>query len=46
MTGEPTRERIGHLLVKVCELKHRLMHELLDDLGLYKGQPSMLRARN
>jgi DNA-binding MarR family transcriptional regulator len=33
-----------HLLSQVCEHKHRRMHELLDDLGLYKGQPSMLRA--
>jgi len=35
---------VGRLLVKVCELKHRRMHELLDKLGLYKGQPGMLRA--
>ena len=44
MAGERTNERLGHLLVKVCELKHRRMHELLDNLGLYSGQPSMLRA--
>jgi DNA-binding MarR family transcriptional regulator len=36
-------EKAGHLLTKVCELRHRRMHKLLDDLGLYKGQPSMLR---
>lgn len=36
--------RIGHVLSKVCELKHRRMHELLDCLGLYRGQPSMLNA--
>jgi DNA-binding MarR family transcriptional regulator len=35
--------KAGHLLTKVCELRHRRMHKLLDDLGLYKGQPSMLR---
>jgi MarR family transcriptional regulator, organic hydroperoxide resistance regulator len=36
--------RIGHALSKVCELKHRRMHELLDSLGLYRGQPSVLNA--
>jgi DNA-binding MarR family transcriptional regulator len=44
MAGEATLERIGHVLTKVCELRHRRMHELLDGLGLYRGQPSMLRA--
>jgi DNA-binding MarR family transcriptional regulator len=44
MAGQPGRERIGQLLAKVCELKHRRMHELLDSLGLYEGQPAMLRA--
>ena len=42
MNVEPTPERTGHLLSKVCGLRHRRMHELLDDLGLYRGQPSML----
>jgi DNA-binding MarR family transcriptional regulator len=32
------------LLNKVCGLRHRRMHDLLDDLGLYRGQPSMLGA--
>jgi MarR family transcriptional regulator, organic hydroperoxide resistance regulator len=44
MTANPTPERLGHLLNKVCGLRHRRMHELLDELGLYRGQPSMLRA--
>jgi DNA-binding MarR family transcriptional regulator len=44
MTAEPTPERLGHLLNKVCGLRHQRMHELLDDLGLYRGQPSMLGA--
>jgi DNA-binding MarR family transcriptional regulator len=44
MFEEPRDERIVHLLSRVCEHKHHRMHELLDDLGLYKGQPSMLRA--
>lgn len=44
MTTEPTPERLGHLLNKVCGLRHRHMHKLLDDLGLYRGQPSMLNV--
>jgi DNA-binding MarR family transcriptional regulator len=44
MTAQPTPERLGHLLNKVCGLRHRRMHELLDELGLYRGQPLMLRA--
>ena len=44
MTALPTPERLGHLLNKVCGLRHRRMHELLDELGLYRGQPLMLRA--
>jgi DNA-binding MarR family transcriptional regulator len=44
MTAEPTPERLGQLLSKVCGLRHRRMHDLLDDLGLYRGQPSMLNA--
>ncbi len=37
-------ERIGSLLFRVCHLRHRRMHQLLECLGLYGGQPSMLRA--
>lgn len=44
MTGQPTPERLGHVLNKVCGLRHRRMHALLDELGLYRGQPSMLNA--
>ena len=44
MTAQPTPERLGHLLNAVCGLRHRRMHELLDELGLYRGQPAMLRA--
>jgi len=44
MSAQPMEERIGHLLSRVCELKHRRMHGLLDDLGLYRGQPSVLRV--
>jgi DNA-binding MarR family transcriptional regulator len=44
MLEEPESGRIVHLLSKVCEHKHHRMHEGLDALGLYRGQPSMLRA--
>jgi DNA-binding MarR family transcriptional regulator len=44
MAAEPTPERTGHLLNKICGLRHRRMHELLDTLGLYRGQPSVLNA--
>jgi DNA-binding MarR family transcriptional regulator len=44
MIGELARERTGDLLARVCELRHRCMHDRLDDLGLYKGQPLMLRV--
>ena len=44
MVEEPRSEWIVHLLSALCELKHRRMHERLDALGLYRGQPSMLRA--
>jgi DNA-binding MarR family transcriptional regulator len=44
MAEEPRGEWIVHLFSIVCEHKHRRMHQLLDALGLYKGQPSMLRA--
>jgi DNA-binding MarR family transcriptional regulator len=44
MMAQPTPERLGHLLNKVCGFRHRRMHGLLDELGLYRGQPAMLRA--
>ncbi len=44
MTQEPASEHIGHLLSQVCKLKHHRMHKLLEGLGLYRGQPHVLRA--
>jgi DNA-binding MarR family transcriptional regulator len=44
MNAQPTPERLGHLLNKVCGLRHRRMHDLLDELGLYRGQPAVLTA--
>ena len=44
MTQEPAPEYIAPLLAKTCKLKHQRMHKLLEGLGLYQGQPSVLRA--
>lgn len=44
MADERAAEEIGHLLDRVCEHKHRRMHEMLEGLGLYRGQPFVLRA--
>jgi DNA-binding MarR family transcriptional regulator len=35
---------VRHLISKASDLKHRRVHELLDELGLYRGQSSVLRA--
>jgi DNA-binding MarR family transcriptional regulator len=37
------QRRTGQLLSRAGELKHRRMHEFLDELGLYSGQSSVLR---
>jgi DNA-binding MarR family transcriptional regulator len=44
MNGSPTREDLLHLISKVCGRKFQWMHERLDALGLYHGQPSVLNA--
>jgi DNA-binding MarR family transcriptional regulator len=35
---------VGFLLMQVCRLNHKRAHELLEGLGLYRGQPPLLRA--
>ena len=35
---------IGPLLGQLCRLNHMRMHSLLESLGLYRGQPPVLRA--
>jgi DNA-binding MarR family transcriptional regulator len=35
---------IGLLLGQICRLNHGHMHALLEDLGLYRGQPFVLRT--
>jgi DNA-binding MarR family transcriptional regulator len=35
---------VRHLISRASDLKHRRVHELLDELGLYRGQTPVLRA--
>jgi len=44
MSQRSEPESIGFLLAQVCRLEHVRAHELLEELGLYRGQHSMLRA--
>jgi DNA-binding MarR family transcriptional regulator len=45
MSQETELERtVRHLISRASDLKHRRVHELLDELGLYRGQPPVLRA--
>lgn len=37
-------ESLDWLLVQVCRLHHSRAHALLDELGLYRGQPPLLHA--
>jgi DNA-binding MarR family transcriptional regulator len=37
-------ESLDRLFSQVCRLKHSRVHTLLEALGLYRGQPSVLRA--
>ncbi len=44
MTEGPTREDTLFLIGNVCGRKYQCMHDKLDALGLYHGQPSVLNA--
>ena len=44
MSQRSEPESIGFLLAQVCRLEHARAHELLEELGLYRGQHSILRA--
>ena len=44
MSRRSEPESIGFLLAQVCRLEHARAHELLEELGLYRGQHSILRA--
>jgi DNA-binding MarR family transcriptional regulator len=35
---------VRHLIAKLSDLKHRRMHQLLDELGLHRGQAFVLYA--
>lgn len=35
---------LEHLLARICRLHHRRAHGLLEDIGLHRGQPPLLRA--
>jgi DNA-binding MarR family transcriptional regulator len=44
MSQPPEQESIGSLLSQVCRLEHARAHELLEELGLYRGQHRILRG--
>jgi DNA-binding MarR family transcriptional regulator len=44
MASSPKSESIDFLLAQICRLHHVRAHTLLEALGLYHGQPPMLRA--
>jgi MarR family transcriptional regulator, organic hydroperoxide resistance regulator len=37
-------ESLDFLLANICHLHHNRFHQLLDGVGLYRGQPPVLRA--
>jgi DNA-binding MarR family transcriptional regulator len=37
-------ESLNSLLVQICKLHHARAHSLLDELGLYRGQPPLLHV--
>jgi MarR family transcriptional regulator, organic hydroperoxide resistance regulator len=44
MTGSSEAESLDSLFAQCCRLKHARIHTLLETLGLYRGQPSVLQA--
>jgi DNA-binding MarR family transcriptional regulator len=43
--AEPAEaESLDSLFAQICRLKHARIHTLLEALGLYRGQPSVLQA--
>jgi DNA-binding MarR family transcriptional regulator len=44
MPQQANQESIGFLLVQICRLHHARAHTLLEELGLYRGQPPILHA--
>ena len=44
MPQQPKPESLDFLLVQICKLHHARAHTLLEELGLYRGQPPVLFA--
>jgi DNA-binding MarR family transcriptional regulator len=44
MTGNSDPESLDRLFGEICRLKHARVHTLYEALGLYRGQPRMLRV--
>jgi MarR family transcriptional regulator, organic hydroperoxide resistance regulator len=44
MPETPQIESLDSLFAQCCRLKHARIHTLLESLGLYRGQPSVLQA--
>jgi DNA-binding MarR family transcriptional regulator len=44
MTESSEAESLDSLFAQICRLKHARIHTLLEALGLYRGQPSVLQA--
>lgn len=44
MIGTSEPESLDRLFSQICRLKHARVHTLYESLGLYRGQPRMLRA--
>ena len=44
MNQPPQPESLDSLFAQICRLKHGRVRTLLEALGLYRGQPPVLRA--
>ena len=44
MSQSPEPESLDYLLAQVCRLHHARAHAFFDEIGLYRGQPPVLRA--
>lgn len=44
MSQQPETESIGFMLGQICRLHHARAHTLLEEIGLYRGQPPVLHA--
>jgi len=44
MARNPSSDSINYLLAQICRLHHARTHTLLEEIGLYRGQPPVLRA--